>query len=70
MHQERDERKTEKQVESQDMQSMWLKKKDALDRTPWKNDIEYHSNDPRCWEKPEEEKREVFRYRPTSFSIR
>ena len=29
------------------MESVWLKEEDVLDRTKWKNDIQYHSGDPR-----------------------
>ncbi len=34
-----------------------LKEEDALDRTKWENDIQYHSGDPRRREKPEEKKK-------------
>ena len=30
-----------------DMESVGLKEEDALDRTTWKNYVEYHSGDPR-----------------------
>ena len=36
------------------MESVGLKEEDILDRIKWKNDIQYHSGDPRWWEKPEE----------------
>ena len=39
-----------------DMESLGLKEEDALDRTKWKNDIQYHSGDPRGWKMPEEKK--------------
>ena len=29
------------------MESMGLKEEDAVDRTKWKNDIQYNSGDPR-----------------------
>ena len=38
------------------VESVGLKEDDALDRTKWKNDIQYHSGNPRWWEKPEEKK--------------
>ena len=38
------------------MERAGLKEKDVLDRTEWNNDIQYHSGDPRRWEKPEEKK--------------
>ena len=38
------------------MKSVALKEEDALDRTTWLNDIQYHSGDPRWWEKPEKNK--------------
>ena len=37
------------------MESAWLKEKDALDRTKWKNDIQYHS---RWWESARRRRRE------------
>ena len=43
-----------------DMESVRLKEEDVLDRTKWKNDIQYHSGDhrkPRWWEQPEETKK-------------
>ena len=30
-----------------EMESVGLKEEDVLDRTKWKNDIQYHSGDPR-----------------------
>ena len=30
-----------------DMESVWLKEEDVLDRVKWKNDIQYHSGEPR-----------------------
>ena len=46
-----------------DMESTGLKEEDALDRTKWKNDIQYHSDDTRRWEKPEEKKKAITVYR-------
>ena len=42
-----------------DMESVELKEEDALDRTKWKNDIQYHSGDPRWWDKPRGEQEEA-----------
>ena len=39
-----------------DMESVGLKEEDARERTKWKNHIQFHSSDPRLWEKPKEEK--------------
>ena len=30
-----------------DIESMWLKEEDAIDRTKWKNYFQYHCGDPR-----------------------
>ena len=39
------------------MESVGWKEEGVLDRTKWKNDIQYDSGDPRWWEKPEENKK-------------
>ena len=44
-----------------DMECVWLKETDVLDRTKWKNDIQNHSCDSRWWEKPEEKRKRTGR---------
>ena len=48
------------------MESEWLKYEDAIDRTRWKNYIQYSSDDPRWWGHPEEKEKmmDVFLFQP------
>ena len=45
-----------------DKESVGLKEEDAVNRTKWKNDCQYHFGDPRWWGKPDEKKGYVYPY--------
>ena len=47
-----------------DMVSVGLKEEDVLDRTMWKNDIQYHSGGPRWWETLRRRKIQVNKHDP------